>query len=179
MRLRPRGRPSAILLVLAVSLAACSKTKIAVTGVGSYPTPTARATKGTDPTSSAGGSTGAPSPGSTGKPPTSPGPAASQGSEMAVSVTPGSRCAIAGQPMTVKIQADPRAGLSMVVGYSDSQPHGNYGFGDTDDSGAYTWAFVVGADAPTGEATVLVAAKAWDGSKGGSGKATFTVSKRC
>lgn len=81
--------------------------------------------------------------------------------------------------MTIKITAAPEMGLSMVIGYSDNQPHGNYGFGDTDASGTYTWVITVAPDVPDGEATVLVAAKAWDSSKGGSGSGVFKVAGRC
>lgn len=88
-------------------------------------------------------------------------------------------CVTPGSLLVVTITAPPKAGLGMVIGYSDNQAHGAMLTGETDGSGRYVWRVPVDPTVPEGDARVLVSATGpnWSQEGGGTADTVFRVSR--
>lgn len=98
-------------------------------------------------------------------------------SPAALEVTVVPACVRPGSAFEVRMISPPRARLSMIIGYSDDQPHGAMGFGDADAQGLFVWSVVAPADVPPGQAKVLVGMQAEDGGDSGSAAVPFEVAR--
>jgi hypothetical protein len=89
------------------------------------------------------------------------------------------RCVTPGSLLVVTITGPAKAGLGMVIGYSDHQAHGAMLTGETDAAGRYTWRVPVDPTVPEGDARVLVSATGpnWSQDGGGTADAVFRVAK--
>lgn len=88
-------------------------------------------------------------------------------------------CVAPGSVLVVTITAPPKAGLGMVIGYSDHQAHGAMLTGETDASGRYVWRVPVDPTVPDGDARVLVTATGanWEQEGGGTADKLFRVAR--
>lgn len=88
-------------------------------------------------------------------------------------------CVTPGSLLVVTITAPAKAGLGMVIGYSDHQAHGAMLTGETDAGGRYTWRVPVDPTVPEGDARVLVSATGpnWSQEGGGTADKVFRVVK--
>lgn len=88
-------------------------------------------------------------------------------------------CVTPGSLLVVTITGPAKAGLGMVIGYSDHQAHGAMLTGETDGAGKYTWRVPVDPTVPEGEARVLVSATGpnWSQEGGGTADKVFRVAK--
>lgn len=88
-------------------------------------------------------------------------------------------CVKPGDLLVITFRTPPKAGLGMVIGYSDHQPHGAMLTGESDANGVYVWRVPVDPTVPEGEATVLVTSTGanWEQEGGGTADAKFTVSR--
>lgn len=195
-----------LVAVLALLAGACSSTvedddprradAIAAAEVGADVAAPADETQGTD-TAGEGGA-GTPPPGdqpTEGVPPTAPPsgeaePSAPPGDEPppiergerhnngAITIDMSSECVNPGSTVVITLNAQPRAGVSAVIGFSDGewQGPGTWYVGESDDSGTVTWPVAIPLTAPDGEATVLASTTGpdWEG-EGGSADKKFQV----
>jgi hypothetical protein len=90
-------------------------------------------------------------------------------------------CVSPGSLLVVTITAPPKAGLGMVIGYSDHQAHGAMLTGETDGAGKYVWRVPVDPTVPEGDARVLVSATGpnWSQEGGGTADKIFRVARAC
>jgi hypothetical protein len=123
---------------------------------------------------------GAHSPGPT------PGPAASASASTSsspstdqLSATVAPSCVVANQPFVVTIASTPQASLALAVSFADDQAHGLMTFADADDAGRFTWRLVAPPDAPSGPATVLIAARDAEGRDTGATVGFAVAGKSC
>lgn len=88
-------------------------------------------------------------------------------------------CVKPGDLLIVTLRTPPKAGLGMVIGYSDHQAHGALLTGESDANGVYVWRVLVEPTVPEGKATVLVTSTGpnWSSEGGGTGDAPFEVSR--
>lgn len=95
-----------------------------------------------------------------------------------VRVTLSATCVAPGDLLIVTLSAPPKAGLGMVIGYADNQPHGAMNTGESDSTGAYVWRVPVAPTVPDGQARVLVTSTGanWKG-EGGTADAVFMVAR--
>lgn len=84
-------------------------------------------------------------------------------------------CVAHGDPIAATIRTVAHAELSMIVAYADGQPHGQMGFADADADGIYVWRWMIPAQAPAGEGTVLVMSVSPDGERADTETAPFDV----
>lgn len=80
-------------------------------------------------------------------------------------------CVQPGDLLVVTFRTPPKAGLGMIIGYSDNQPHGAMLTGQSDASGVYVWRVPVAPSVPDGEATVLVTSSGANFKQEGGGSA--------
>lgn len=96
-----------------------------------------------------------------------------------VTITPDD-CATRGTVATVTVDAIADAAVTLLMAYSDGDPHGNAITGQTGPSGRFNWAFVVPPTAPDGQADLLVNVTSNDGQEGGGGIVrAFRVRNQC
>lgn len=75
--------------------------------------------------------------------------------KLEIDITPND-CATRGTAAAVQVETIPDANITMVVVYSDAQPHGNTILGTTGPTGDFNWAFNVAATAPEGQADLII-----------------------
>lgn len=102
----------------------------------------------------------------------------SQHNNGAVRIELSATCVRPGDVLVITLRTPPRAGLGMVIGYSDNQPHGAMLTGESDAEGVYVWRVAVEPTVPDGPATVLVTSTGpnWEQEGGGTADRKFTVS---
>lgn len=89
-------------------------------------------------------------------------------------------CAERGAVATVTVDAITDAAVTLLMAYSDGDPHGNAITGQTGPSGRFNWGFVVPPSAPDGQADLLVNVTSNDGQRGGGGIVqAFRVRNQC
>lgn len=88
-------------------------------------------------------------------------------------------CAPRGGPVVVEINTIATASITLVVAYSDSQPHGSTILGFTDPEGSFNWGFAVPPDAPDGQADLLISVSKEGGPSGGGIVPAFVVEAAC
>lgn len=88
-------------------------------------------------------------------------------------------CVRPGDLLVITFRTPPKAGLGMVIGYSDRQAHGAMLTGESDANGVYVWRVPVEPTVPDGEATVLVTSTGanWEQEGGGTADKVFRVSR--
>lgn len=88
-------------------------------------------------------------------------------------------CVKPGDILVVTFRTPPKAGLGMVIGYSDNQAHGAMLTGDSDANGVYVWRVPIDPTVPDGPAKVLVTSTGpnWEREGGGSADKTFKVAR--
>lgn len=87
----------------------------------------------------------------------------------AVRISLSDDCVSPGSVLVITIAASRRAGLGMVVAFSDGDPHGAMHAGGADDAGRFVWRVPIAPTVPDGEARVLVTATGPDGEQEGGG----------
>lgn len=88
-------------------------------------------------------------------------------------------CVKPGDILVVTFRTPPKAGLGMVIGYSDNQAHGAMLTGESDANGLYVWRVPVDPTVPDGDAKVLVSSTGpnWEREGGGSADKSFRVTR--
>ena len=88
-------------------------------------------------------------------------------------------CVKPGDLLVITFRTPPKAGLGMIIGYSDNQPHGAMLTGESDANGVYVWRVPVDPTVPDGQATVLVTSTGanWEQEGGGTADAKFQVAR--
>lgn len=75
--------------------------------------------------------------------------------QLDVDITP-EDCATRGTGAVVHVDTIAHANITLVVVYSDGQPHGNTILGNTGATGTFSWPFNVSPEAPDGQADLIV-----------------------
>lgn len=91
-------------------------------------------------------------------------------------------CVTRGDLLVVRLEGPPRAGISMVIGFSDNQAHGALFTGESDDAGRFDWHVPIAPTVPPGPAKLLASSTGpdWEREGGGSAQEAFTVAEeRC
>lgn len=88
-------------------------------------------------------------------------------------------CVKPGDLLVITFRTPPKAGLGMIIGYSDNQAHGAMLTGESDANGVYVWRVVVEPTVPDGDAKVLVTSTGpnWEREGGGTADAVFRVAR--
>lgn len=88
-------------------------------------------------------------------------------------------CVKPGDLLVITFRTPPKAGLGMVIGYSDNQAHGAMLTGESDANGVYVWRVVVEPTVPEGDAKVLVSSTGpnFEREGGGTADAVFRVAR--
>lgn len=94
-----------------------------------------------------------------------------------MTITLSADCVREGDVLLVTLQGPPRAGLGMVVAYSDHQPHTAMRTAESDDNGQFVWTVTVVPTVPPGPARVLATTTGpdWGSEGGGSADREFRV----
>lgn len=97
----------------------------------------------------------------------------------AVKIELSATCVKPGDLLVITFRTPPKAGLGMIIGYSDNQAHGAMLTGESDANGVYVWRVVVEPTVPDGDAKVLVTSTGpdWESEGGGTADAVFRVAR--
>ncbi len=89
-------------------------------------------------------------------------------------------CATRGTVATVTVDAISDAAITLLMAYSDGDPHANAITGQTGPTGRFNWAFAVPPTAPNGQADLLINVTSNDGQEGAGGIVrAFEVQDQC
>lgn len=97
----------------------------------------------------------------------------------AVRIELSATCVRPGDLLVITFRTPPKAGLGMVIGYSDNQAHGAMLTGESDANGVYVWRVPIDPTVPEGDAKVLVTSTGpnWEQEGGGTADAVFRVAR--
>ena len=139
------------------------------------PAPGAEATSEPQP-----GSDGTGAPAATQAPSASPAPSyGPKHNNGAVRIELSATCVKPGDLLVITFRTPPKAGLGMIIGYSDNQAHGAMLTGESDANGVYVWRVPIDPTVPDGDAKVLVTSTGpnWQQEGGGTADAVFRVAR--
>lgn len=96
-----------------------------------------------------------------------------------LNVTLSALCVRRGDLLVVRLEGPPRAGISIVIGFSDNQAHGALFTGESDDAGRFDWHVPIAPTVPPGPAKLLASTTGpdWEREGGGSAQGAFTVAE--